>query len=91
MGNQFKNYRNMKSTYLVQLIVILGGLLLLGCADNVTNAYQIEAAYISKPPLIDGNPDDPIWQLAKPIYLKDNRTGNKVNDPDLMTQVMACL
>ena len=74
----------------MQLTALFGGILILGCTGNISNEYQIEAAHISKPPVIDGNPDDAPWQLAKPIYLKDNRSGNPVNDPKLMTQVMAC-
>ncbi|MBT8185169.1 MAG: carbohydrate-binding family 9-like protein [Eudoraea sp.] len=80
----------LKRTYLVQLILMLGCLLILGCVGNNSNEYQIEAAHISKPPVIDGIANEAAWQLTKPIYLKDNRTGNTVNDPKLMTQVMVC-
>jgi hypothetical protein len=66
------------------------GCVLMFCACNVGNEYQIEANYASIPPEIDGNLDDPVWRQAKPVVLKENRSGNYVSDPRLMTRVMTC-
>jgi hypothetical protein len=80
-----------KSAPLKKSILLFGTFLfLMQCADNEGYEYQIESIYISIPPLIDGNLDDPLWQLARPVVLKENRSGNNVNDPRITTHVMTC-
>jgi hypothetical protein len=74
-----------------KLIVLCGGFLfMMHCADNVGHEYQIEAVNTKTSPSIDGNLDEPVWQQAKEVILKENRSGNEVSDPRLMTHVMTC-
>ncbi|GAB3007443.1 hypothetical protein GCM10027284_26930 [Cyclobacterium sediminis] len=39
---------------------------------------------------IDGRANEPIWKQAKPITLKNNRTGKEVQESALQTHVKAC-
>ncbi|MCK5442032.1 MAG: carbohydrate-binding family 9-like protein [Maribacter sp.] len=75
---------------LIKPMVLLSSVFLLGCMGNPNMEYQIEANYVAVSPIIDGNLDDVVWGLAKPIVLKDNRTGTRVSDPHLLTNVKAC-
>jgi len=72
------------------ILVISLSLLLMQCTSNIKNVNQVEAIYTAQPLTIDGIPSDSIWQQAKPIVLKENRSGNDVLDSQLQTQVMAC-
>ena len=83
-------YLFFKSVGIKKIILLFGTFLfLMQCADNVRHEYQIEVIYTSIPQLIDGNLDDP-WQLARPVMLKENHSGNNVNDPRLTTHAMTC-
>jgi cellulose/xylan binding protein with CBM9 domain len=81
-----------KSLFIAPLgcMALLSSIFLLGCMVNPNMEYQIEANYAAVPPIIDGNLDDVVWGLAKPITLKQNRTGTTVTNPQLMTNVKAC-
>ncbi|AKP50548.1 hypothetical protein CA2015_1098 [Cyclobacterium amurskyense] len=59
------------------------------CAEKSTSDYTIEASFASTAPEIDGKANDPIWQQAKPIRLKNNRTGKEVQESALQTHVKA--
>ncbi len=75
----------------VKNLLVLGTLILLiQCAQKTASDYTIEAPFASKAPVIDGKSDDLIWQQAKPITLKENRTGKEVKEPGLQTHVKAC-
>ena len=72
-------------------LMILGALLLfMQCAEKKGVEYTIEASFASKAPVIDGKSDDLIWQQAKPIALKENRSGKEVLEPGLQTHVKTC-
>ena len=61
-----------------------------GCTDTSDQSYTIQSMRVVQPPVIDGRFDDPVWQQAKPVWLRENRTGVEVSDKRLTTQVMTC-
>lgn len=72
-------------------LLIIGTLgLFIQCAEKMPSDYIIEATFASKAPVIDGRGNDPIWQQAKPIALKENRYGKEVRESGLQTHVKAC-
>jgi hypothetical protein len=71
-------------------VTLLSGLFLLSCMGNPNLEYQIEANYAAVSPIIDGNLDDVVWGLAKPITLKENGRGTVVMNRQLMTNIKAC-
>ena len=82
---------NVKITDVLNVgFMILGLMFLMQCADNSGHDYQIEAVNTKTSPVIDGNLDEPVWQRAKQVMLKENRSGNAVSDPGLTTHIMAC-
>lgn len=74
----------------MKIILIVSFLFLFQFVSCNKQKYKIEAVYTSQKITIDGKPDESIWEFAKQISLKENRSGNDVLDPDLQTQVMAC-
>jgi len=60
------------------------------CTNDVQSENKIFAEYSVLPLTIDGNPDESVWQQAKPIVLKENRSGNDVLDSQIQTLVKAC-
>ena len=72
-------------------LLILGILfLLIQCADNNTSDYTIEAIHTPASPVIDGVENDPIWQRITPVVLKENGSGNEVQESEPYTYVKAC-
>ena len=72
-------------------LLIFGALLLLmHCTEKQASDYTIEAVFTSESPTIDGKENEGIWQKASPILLKNNRSGEKVQEEALQTQVKAC-
>ena len=72
-------------------LLIFGTLLLLmQCTEKQASDYTIEAVFTSESPTIDGKESEAIWQKASPILLKNNRSGEKVQEEELQTQVKAC-
>lgn len=72
-------------------ILILGTLMLLmQCAEKQISDHTIEAIFSSESLTIDGKDDEAIWQQATPVYLIENRSGNKVEKSALQTLVKAC-
>jgi hypothetical protein len=64
-------------------LLILGILfLLIQCADNKTSDYTIEAIHTPASPVIDGVENDPIWQHITPVVLKENGSGNEVQESE---------
>ncbi len=53
-------------------------------------APELEAGFAVTPPKIDGKLNDQVWQSAVPVSLKENRSGQTVQDPLLATTVMVC-
>lgn len=76
--------------YIKNVFLFVSFLFLIQCTADVEEEYEIEAIYTSKLIKIDGDLDDKAWQLAKPVVLKENRSGNIVSDSRLMTSVMTC-
>jgi len=72
------------------LLTLCSSLLLMQCAEKTANDYTIEAVFTSESPSIDGKDNEAIWQQAPPILLKNNRSGEKVQEEKLQTQVKAC-
>jgi len=74
-----------------KLILLLSGILfLMNCSNDHGSKNNIEAIYTSTSPVIDGDLNDPVWQKASPVVLRENRSGNNVSDTQLTTQVMTC-
>jgi hypothetical protein len=72
-------------------IAIFGILiLLLQCTDKPDKEINIYALYTSRSLMIDGSLREPPWELATPIVLKENRSGNDVSDSHLKTIVKTC-
>jgi len=78
------------SIYINNILLFAGFLFLIQCTANVEQEYQITTIYTSIPPLIEGNLNDPVWKMIKPVVLKENRSGNDVSDAGLRTEVMTC-
>lgn len=74
--------------HIKSIFLFLSFFVLIKCTPSIEQEYKIEAIYTSKPIKIDGDLDDKVWQLTKPVVLKENRSGNNVSDPRLMTSVM---
>ncbi|WP_339923158.1 carbohydrate-binding family 9-like protein [uncultured Cyclobacterium sp.] len=74
---------------LKNLLILSVLLLLIQCTEKTSSDYTIEASFASTAPEIDGKANDPIWQQAKPIALKNNRTGMEVQEAELQTHVKA--
>lgn len=72
----------------VLLITILLPLLI-QCTGKTTSPI-IEASFTSNAMVMDGKANEPIWRQAKPITLKNNRTGKEVQESALQTHVKAC-
>jgi len=64
--------------------------LLLQCTDSPDKEIHINALYTSRSLMIDGVLREPPWELATPIVLKENRSGNDVSDARLQTTVKTC-
>lgn len=73
---------------LCNLLVISTFFLLIHCTGNSSNPI-IEASQTFDPVTIDGQANETIWQQAKPIRLKNNRTGKEVQESALQTHVKA--
>ena len=74
---------------LKNLLILSVLLLLIQCTEKTSSDYTIEASFASTAPEIDGKANDPIWQQAKPIALKNNRTGMEIQEAELQTHVKA--
>lgn len=79
--------RQLKSKNLLILGTVL---LLIKCGENKPSDYTMEAAFTNCAPIIDGTENDPIWQKITSVVLKDNQTGNEVQESGLQTHVKAC-
>lgn len=62
--------------------------LLIQCTGKTTSPI-IEASFTSNAMVMDGKANEPIWKQAKPITLKNNRSGKEVLEPGLQTKVKA--
>ncbi len=51
---------------------------------------QLIANFTKTAPVIDGNLDDTAWSSAIPVILKENGSGEHVEDPLLTTRVLVC-
>jgi hypothetical protein len=74
----------------IAFFILFGLIFLTQCTENIEPVYQIEAIYVKTLPKIDGKLDEPVWKKANPVVLKENRSGRKVTDPNLLTQVLIC-
>lgn len=72
------------------LIMCISFFLMQCSSSEIKNENRIFAAYTAQSITVDGTPNESIWQTAKPILLKENRTGNEVSDKQVQTQVKAC-
>jgi hypothetical protein len=50
----------------------------------------ITAEFADSPPTIDGGLTDAVWKSAVPVTLRENRSGEAVIEPRMMTNVMVC-
>lgn len=70
--------------------VLICGLMLVFSTSIAGQEHLIEANFASVTPVIDGSPNDEVWQLAKLISLRKNRSGDQVSDSLLTTSVKIC-
>ncbi|MGI9551947.1 MAG: carbohydrate-binding family 9-like protein [Aurantibacter sp.] len=82
--------RNHQTPINIKLSVLLCGLMLLYSTTISGQENQIEADFVFVAPVIDGSPNDEVWQSAKPITLRKNQSGDKVSDSILTTTVKTC-
>lgn len=72
-------------------LLILGTpFLFIQCSKSNPSNYNIEVISTTQSPIIDGIENDAIWQQITPIVLKENSSGNEVQERGLQTQVKAC-
>jgi hypothetical protein len=82
--------RRTMATSLLSLC-LCGAQILLSCsAEKSGQGFRIGAIKTGTPPVIDGHVDDPAWQNAEAVWLKENRSGEEVGDSRLSTRVMTC-
>jgi hypothetical protein len=61
------------------------------CTQQIAGSvYSIEAVRTGHPLKIDGVLDEPAWQAASPVWLRNNRSGQLLNDEKISTSVMTC-
>ena len=60
------------------------------CTRQVQPEYSLEAIRADSAPVINGHLNEPVWQRAKSVWLKDNRSGESVTDARVTTRVMTC-
>ncbi len=89
MKNLINNHFCLKRNLSI-LLSALFSYLFLSCWTAKAQDYQIEAGFVANPPELDGNLEDSAWQIATQSVLKENSTGNQVQDPALVTYVMTC-
>jgi len=72
--------------------ILIAGLCLLfiNCKTGSDDSKQIMAAFTQHAIAIDGEASETAWELAEPVFLKDNRSGNDVTDSMVKTEVKAC-
>lgn len=85
---RIKKSKSHGSSALLVLFICL--CFIVSCSEQIVSEFKIEAKYAKIPIVIDGNLNDPVWQQAKPVFLKENRSGITVNDPRLITEVFTC-
>lgn len=75
----------------LKYLLIIGSLIpFMPCVGQKTSDYTIESIHTSRPPVIDGTDDDPIWQKATPVVLKENRSGKETRESVIRTHVKSC-
>ena len=60
------------------------------CARQTGSEYIIRADHSRVGISIDGLLDEPAWQTAGPVMLKENRSGHTIDNDRISTRVMTC-
>lgn len=71
-------------------LLAMGVSLLAQCAHQRGSDYTLTAARVRTTPVIDGLLDEVAWQEARPVVLRNNRTGEVVAEQAVTTRAMAC-
>jgi hypothetical protein len=71
-------------------ILSIGLCLVAQCARQTGLEYSIEAVRSQTAIRIDGFLDEAAWQMANPVLLKNNRSGQAIQDNQVSTSVMTC-
>jgi hypothetical protein len=84
----FKNQIVKKICTLAFPMILICQCFLTQCTQPVGSDYIIEAVRTPVPLTIDGLLDESAWQEAPPVLLKDNRSGQEIDDERISTRVM---
>ncbi|MCJ7465843.1 MAG: carbohydrate-binding family 9-like protein [Maribacter sp.] len=83
------DYRFIVGKALSKSFVLLN-FLLLSAISLSGQTPELIANFTKTAPIIDGHLDDTAWSSAIPVILKENRSGTRVEDPQLTTRVLVC-
>jgi hypothetical protein len=71
-------------------LMLVGLSFMAQCARQAGSEYIIQADCTRAGISIDGLFDEPAWQTASPVMLKENRSGHTIDDDRISTRVMTC-
>lgn len=87
MKNCLQLCRTLIAGAVIMALALLPGIL---CAQQTGTDYSIKAFRTQTSLCIDGSLDEMAWQSAAPVWLRNNRSGEAVQDTLVTTRVMTC-